>query len=156
MKKIRITAKKDSKGKKFPIFSSPEAFYVWMHDQELQNSAKLDPSLGSTIFLRPGEIMEVEWLGCEFFQENKVTICVDQIRLAKSINVNALGITSVIGVHEGWTTKEIIPFKSGESEGIRHLRLGNKSKHKFNIQELFEARGLIKEEKYKIDPQEIQ
>lgn len=142
MKKVRITIKKGSKGKKFLIFNSPEAFYVWANDPELQSSVKLDPSLGSSIFLRPGEVMEVEWLGCEFFQENKTTICIDQIRLAKSIKVNALGLNKVVGVYEGWVTKEIISFKSGGDEDIKRLRLGPRSNHKFDINELFLSRGI--------------
>lgn len=143
-------------GKKFPIFSSPEALYVWLNDPELKSAPKLDPTLGSTIFLRPGEIMEIEWLGCEFFQENSKIYQIDQIRLAKTMKIKALDLNKVVGVHSGWTTREIISFKSGDDEDVRRQKLSQNSKHKFNIEELFEARGLLdKDEDIKIEPQDL-
>lgn len=146
---------KGSTGKKIPVFSSPESLYVWMHDPELQSASKLDPSFGSMIMLRPGEIMEVEWMGCEFVHEGEQTICIDQIRLAKTIKIAALK-SNIVGVHEGWTTKEIISFKSRTDEDIKTTRLGARSKHKFNIQELFSAKGLEdKEQLPAVDPQDL-
>ena len=155
MKKVRITVKKGSAGKKIPIFNSPEALYVWLNDPELQSAARLDPTLGYTVVLQPGEIMEVEWLGCEFFQENKDSFCVDEIRLAKTMKIKGVKGDKLVGVHSGWTIKDIIQFKSGGDSDISRLRLTPKSKHKFNIEELFQARGLLKEEKYKIEPQDL-
>lgn len=146
MKKIRITVKKGSQGKKFPIFNSPEALYVWLNDPELQTTPRLDPSLGSTIFLRPGEIMEVEWLGCEFFQEDNKTFCINQIRLAKTMKIKALDVNKIVGVHSGWVMNKILSFDSGNDEDIKRLKLTPKSKHKFNIEELFLARGLTEKE----------
>ena len=71
MKKVRMTVQKDSVGKKFQIFNSPESLYVWLNDKDLQEIDELDPTLGTTIFLQSGETMEVEWMGCEFIVENK-------------------------------------------------------------------------------------
>lgn len=155
MKKIRITVKKGSQGKKFPIFNSPEALYVWLNDPELQTTPRLDPSLGSTVFLRPGEVMEVEWLGCEFFQEDNKTFCINQIRLAKTMKIKALDVNKIVGVHSGWTTQDIIHFKSGDDQDTKRLKLTPKSKHKFDIEELFQARGFEKEEESKIEPKDL-
>jgi len=156
MKKVRITVKKGSLGKKFPIFSSPEALYVWLHDPELQAAVRLDPSLGTMIFLRPGEIMEVEWLGCEFFQEDKQNLCINQIRLAKTMKIKGLDVSKVVGVHSGWTIKDIIHFKNGDDIDTKRFKLTSKSKHKFNIEELFQNRGLLdKDADIKIKPQDL-
>lgn len=155
MKKVRITVKKGSQGKKFPIFNSPEALYVWLNDPELQAAPRLDPTLGSTIFLRPGEVMEIEWLGCEFFQEGKKTFQVDQIRLAKTMRIKSLDVNKIVGVHSGWTTQDIIHFKSGDDQDTKRLKLTPKSKHKFDIEELFQARGFEKEEESKIEPKDL-
>lgn len=142
-------------GKKFPIFSSPEALYVWLNDPELKAAPRLDPTLGSTVFLRPGETMEVEWMGCEFFQEDGKIYQVDEIRLAKTMKVKALDLNKIVGVHSGWTTREIISFKSGCDDDVKRQKLTQSSKHKFDIEELFKARGLTDKEDIKIESQDL-
>lgn len=157
MKKVRITVVKGSQGKKFPIFKSPEALYVWMHDPDLQSTVRLDPTLGTSVFLRPGETMEIEWLGCEFLKEDNRIIRFDQVRLAKSMKIKALEANKVVGVHSGWTIEEIVSFKSGGDDDIKRVKLTTKSKHKFDIEELFAARGLSqKEDDYKVEPEDLQ
>ena len=155
MKKVRITVNKGSAGKKIPVFNSPESLYVWLHDPDLRYSQRLDPSLGSMIMLRPGETMEVEWLGCEFIYEVDQVLRVDQIRLAKTMKVKSMSMSNVIGVHSGWIVEEIISFKSGRNEEIKRTRLTNKSKQKFNINELFISRGLDNNQDPKLEPQDI-
>lgn len=148
MKKIRITVPRGSKGKKFPVFNSPESLYVWINDPELQTMQKLDPTLGTTITLRPGEVMEVEWMGCEFILEDKNSMLrVDEVRLAKTIKLPATHakLTNLVGVHSGWTTNEIFAFTSESQDDIKVLKLSNKAKHKFDIEKLFASRGLIEE-----------
>jgi hypothetical protein len=68
VKKVRITLNKDFLIKKIPVFNSPESLYVWLNDPELQAQERLDPTLGSTINLKKGETMEIEWMGCEFIK----------------------------------------------------------------------------------------
>lgn len=146
MKKVRITVKKGSAGKKFPIFNSPEALYVWLNDPELQASTRLDSSLGHMVSLRPEEVMEVEWIGCEFIKECDEIIRFDEIRLAKTIKIPSLDSESIVIVQSGWTTKDIITFKTGGDVDTRRLKLTSKSKHKFDIEELFISKGLIQDD----------
>jgi len=155
MKKVRIIVKKGTEGKKFHIFNSPEALYIWLNDPELQIAQRLDSSLGSTIFLRPEEIMEIEWLGCEFFQENKQALCLNHVRLAKTMKVRGLDIGKLVGIHSGWITEDIVSFKSGSDGIVKRTKLTNKSKHKFNIGEIFESRGLSDEEAHKVAPRNV-
>lgn len=157
MKKVRMTVQKDSVGKKFQIFNSPESLYVWLNDKDLQEIDELDPTLGTTIFLQSGETMEVEWMGCEFIVENKEYIRVDEIRLAKTIKEKSLLKSQVIGIHNGWTIESIVSFKSGEDEKIKRKKLTKKSKHKFNIEELFQTKkSFIKTKNANLDPHDIQ
>jgi len=155
VKKVRVTVKKGSLGKKIPIFNSPESLYVWLHDPELYEASKLDETLGTTVTLNPGEIMEVEWMGCEFIHENSYVLRVDQIRLAKTMKIKALSGAKIVGVHNGWTTEEIISFKSGGAEDIRRMRLTDKSKHKFNIEELFASKFAHMKEQEQFDDSDI-
>lgn len=155
MKKVRITINKGSIGKKIPIFNSPESLYVWLNDPELQVAPRMDPSLGSIVFLRPGETMEIEWMGCEFINDGGRVFRVDQIRLAKTMKVKSLALNNVVGIHSGWITDDIISFKSGGDVDTKRTRLTHKSKHKFNIDEIFETRGLIEKDDYKVEPQDL-
>jgi hypothetical protein len=146
LKKIRIVINKGTSGKKFFIFNSPESLYVWINDPELREALRIDPDLGSVVTLKPGETMEVEWVGCEFIDDGDNVIRIDQIRLAKTMKAKLLSSNKVIGIHAGWTTEDMISFKNGSDDIIKRTRLTNKSKHKFNIGEIFESRGLLEKD----------
>ncbi len=153
MKKIRITINKGATEKKFPVFNSPESLYVWLHDPVLQNNNRVDPDLGSIILLRPDEIMEIEWMGCEYIDDDHRILRVDQIRLAKTMKTKSSSLDNIIGVYSGWTIEDTISFKGGITADIRRSRLTPKSKHKFDIGELFAARDTQeKKDNHKIDP----
>lgn len=146
MKKIRIVINKGASGKKFFIFNSPESLYVWINDPELREASRIDPDLGSVVTLKPGETMEIEWVGCEFIDDGDNVIRIDQVRLAKTMKAKLLSSNKVIGIHAGWTTEDMISFKKGSDDIIKRTRLTNKSKHKFNIDEIFESRGLLEKD----------
>lgn len=155
MKKLRITVNKGSAGKRFPVFQSPEALFVWKYDPELHSIFRIDPALGTMIFLRPGEVMEIEWMGFEYIHDGDVSIRVDQIRLAKTIKVKALDKNKVVGIYSGWIADDVISFKSGTDKDIKRLRLTRRSKHKFDIEELFASRGLQDDQHYKVEPEDL-
>jgi hypothetical protein len=153
MKKVRITVKKGSKGKKFPIFNSPESLYVWMNDPELQSEEKLDPSLGVVIYLKQGETMEVEWLGCEFINEDFFSVRADYIRLGKHIKIPS-SVKELIGIHDGWVCDQMISFKTKTDDSTKTLKLTERSKHKFDLDELFFARK-DEEEEFQVKKEEL-
>lgn len=143
MKKVRITVSKGSKGKDFRIFNSPESLYVWLNDPDLQTDDDLDPSLGNIVSLKRGEVMEVEWCGCEFMYENDVLLFrADYIRIGKLISEPTFfsGGKSVVGIQDGWVTSDMISFKSSVNDSTKTTKLTTKSKHKFDLDELFAAR----------------
>ena len=139
MKKIRVTAKKGSTGKKFLVFNSPESLYVWLHDPDLKDNKELDPSLGTVVHLRDGEVMEVEWMGFEnIFEDNKLIMCANLIRLCKDINTSVSFSKPIVGIHEGWVTEDIMSFKSRSVKDVRTTLLSKKSRHRFDLDEMFE------------------
>jgi hypothetical protein len=139
MKKVRITVNKGSKGKSFNIFNSPESLYVWLNDPELQEDKKLDPSLGNTIYLKKGEVMEVEWCGCEYvYEKEKVLFRADYIRIGKMINMPSfLDGKNIVGIQDGWVVDDIISFRTSADEAVKTTKLTTRSRHKFNLDELF-------------------
>jgi hypothetical protein len=139
MKKIRIIVKKGATGKKIPIFNSPESLYVWTNDPELKAQSDLDPSLGMTVHLREGEVMEVEWRGFEsIYEKNALILCANFVRLGKDIRTSFKVSKPIVGVHEGWVSDEIFSFKSKSDKETRTTLLNQNSKHKFDLEELFE------------------
>jgi hypothetical protein len=141
MKKIRITVNRGLSGKKFPIFNSTESLYVWINDPEIKSTPDLDPSLGTVVHLRNGETMEVEWRGCEFIYEgNNLLFRADLIRLCKEIKVNVPTLKPIVGIHEGWVVSEVLSFDPKGNKGVRTTKLTDKSRHKFDIDEIFESR----------------
>lgn len=142
MKKVRITINKGHTDKEFKIFNSPESLYVWLNDTELQEE-NLDSSIGNIVNLKKGEIMEVEWRGCEYIYENdKLLFRADYIRIGKLINSPSMFLKGkdVVGIQDGWILSDTISFKSYSDEKTKTTKLTPRSKHRFDLDELFAAR----------------
>lgn len=148
MKKVRITVKRGSKGKAFNIFNSPESLYVWLNDPDLQEDFDLDPTLGNTVYLKQGEIMEVEWCGCEYvYEDGELVLKTDYVRIGKLISsptIFARG-RNVVGIQDGWIAEGTVFFKTHSDDETRTTKLSSKSKHKFDLDELFSAREAFDE-----------
>lgn len=160
MKKVRITVSKGSKGKAFKVFNSPESLYVWLNDPELQEDDYLDSSLGNIVYLRRGEIMEAEWCGCEFiYEEGRLNFRADYIRLGKLISSPTIftGGKNVVGIQDGWVLDDTIAFKSYSDGLTRTTKLTERSKHRFDLDELFSAREAYDELEEELvgDPKEV-
>jgi hypothetical protein len=143
MKKVRITVNKGVSGKAFKIFNSPESLYVWLNDPELQQDDELDVSLGNVVYLKKGEFMEAEWCGCEFlYEDNKLQFRADYIRIGKLISspTSFLKGKNIVGIQDGWVLDDTISFKSGTDGLTKTMKLTSRSKHKFDLDELFAAR----------------
>jgi hypothetical protein len=95
MKKVRVTAQKDSR--ELYVFPNIESLFVWEIDRHL-----IIPDT-PCIDLRAGEVAEVEWHGLEMF-ENKIGndhSYAHVVRAArKRIPKNANG--GVITIYSGW------------------------------------------------------
>lgn len=143
MKKVRITTTRGSKGKDFKIFNSPESLYVWLNDPDLQEEDYLDPTLGNIVHLKRGEIMEVEWCGFEYvYEDGRLQFRADYVRIGKLISMPTafLDNKEIVGIQDGWVTSDIISHKNKIDESTRVTKLTNRSKHRFDLDELFAAR----------------
>ena len=144
MKKVRITTNKGVSEKHFTIFNSPESLYVWLHDPDLQGDDDVDPSLGNTVILLKGEVMEVEWCGCEHvYEEETLLFRADYIRIGKHVKSPSFfaGGKKVVGIQDGWVLGGSISFNSRLDEKIKTTKLTTRSRHNFDLDELFESRG---------------
>lgn len=148
MKKVRISIPKGSSGKSFNIFNSTESIYVWLFDSVLREQKILDASLGNTIHLKKGEFMEVEWRGYELIYENNdLLFKTNFVRLCKnmsSIDKNKF----VVGIQDGWILSGDIEFKTKTFKDYRTTLLNEKSKHKFDLDELFAERDEYSDEDF--------
>lgn len=117
MKKVKVTVNKGSPGRTLPIFSSPEAAYVWLteaHDDPTVIDRIEDVEL---VELLPGELIEAEWRGCEFTGYHTNYVRIDVVRFAKvSPSQNASG--NLVSIHYGFTADCIMPFKSYKDTDI--------------------------------------
>ena len=148
MKKVRITVSRGSQGKAYRIFNSPESLYVWLNDPELQEEPDLDPSLGNVVFLRQGEVMEVEWCGFEnVYEDNRLQLRADYIRIGKLISSPTFftGGKEVVGIQDGWITEDIVACRTSKDSDTRTTKLTPRSRHKFDLDELFSAREAYNE-----------
>jgi hypothetical protein len=151
MKKVRISIPKGSSGKSFNIFNSTESVYVWLFDPVLKSQKNLDPSLGNTVHLKKGEFMEVEWRGYELIYENSdLLFKTNFIRLCKnmtSIETNKF----VVGIQDGWILSGDIEFKTKACKDYKTTLLNKRSRHKFDLDELFAERDDYSDEDFLSD-----
>lgn len=140
MKKIRISVPKGAQGKNFNIFNSAESLYVWLNDPVLKSQEQLDPSLGNTVYLKRGEHMEVEWRGYELIYENNVLLFkADFIRLCKNMSSQNKN-KYVVGIQDGWILHGDMEFKTKITKDYKTTLLNERSRHKFDLEELFAER----------------
>ena len=109
MKKVKITLRPGSPGKKFYLFPSPEALYMWLCTVERGESIQI-PDI-EELFLEPGGFIEAELRGFEYAYEgsNKFRR-LELIRLGKTqATSNASGI--LVSTHKGWVSGGLLPMK---------------------------------------------
>ena len=92
--------------------------------------------------------MEVEWRGYELIYENNdLLFKTNFVRLCKnmsSIDKNKF----VVGIQDGWILSGDIEFKTKTFKDYRTTLLNEKSKHKFDLDELFAERDEYSDEDF--------
>lgn len=124
MKKVKITLRPGSPGKKFYLFPSSEALYVWLCTVERCETIQI-PDI-EELFLEPGGFIEVELRGFEYTYEGGGKFRrLELIRLGKTqATSNASGI--LVSTHKGWVSGGLLPMKHYSDADIdaRVLREG--------------------------------
>jgi|SRR5581483_753728 len=118
MKKVRITLKPNSPGRKFHLFPSSEALYVWACALERNEQVQVDGI--HELVLEPGGFIEAELRGFDYAYDDavepgKIPTSVkgkrlDLVRLAKAHEPqNASG--TEVSTHAGWVMGNMLPMK---------------------------------------------
>jgi len=113
--KVRVTTF-DHKSVSTPIllFAHTEGAYVWYKDTD--GCMTLDEgAYGSErVEIEYGDIVEIEWLGCEFSEDD---VKIDMIRMLKARHApNNKGI--IASIHYGWTCNLPFAWKNSQSDDL--------------------------------------
>lgn len=122
VKKVKVTLRFGSLGKKFYLFPSAEALYVWTCALERNEQIQV-PGI-EELLLEPGGFIESELRGFEYvFEEKNKFRRFDFIRLARaSQSLNSSGL--LVTVHSGWVTGGLLPMKNYNDSDIDIKVLG--------------------------------
>jgi len=108
MKKVKITLNAGSTGKKFYLFPSAEALYVWACALERGETLEID-GIDEPV-LEPNDFIEAELLGFEYVHDGAQSKRFDLVRLGKArMTKNASGLQ--VSTHVGWVTGNLLPLK---------------------------------------------
>lgn len=109
MKKVKVTLNPGSNGKKFYLFPSAEALYVWACAIEADEHVQV-PEI-KELLLEPGGFIESELMGFEYDYDKNRYKRFDLVRLAKAQQTsNASGM--LVTVHSGWVIGGLLPMKN--------------------------------------------
>jgi hypothetical protein len=118
VKKVRITLKPNSPGRKFHLFPSAEALYVWACALERNETVQVEGI--QELVLEPGGFIEAELRGFDYAYDEGVKPGqiptsvrgkrLDLIRLGKAHEPqNASG--TEVSTHAGWVLGNMLPMK---------------------------------------------
>ena len=109
MRKVKITLKPGSTGKKFYLFPTAEALYVWLCALEKGEQVQV-PDIEELV-LEPQGFIEVELRGFEYSYEDRQTYRrLDLVRLGKAqVPQNSSGL--LVTIHTGWVSGGLMPMR---------------------------------------------
>jgi hypothetical protein len=111
VKKVKVTLKEGSTGRKIYLFPSPEALYVWAC--ALERGEQVEVQSIEELVLEPGGFIEAELVGFEYAYDSPTSIKnkrMDLVRLGKAQQPdNAAGLQ--VSTHMGWVTGNLLPLK---------------------------------------------
>jgi hypothetical protein len=135
MKKIRIELQQNAPNKRYTLFDSADALYVWLKDDVVS----LDPINASVVEISKDEFIEAEWLGCEFVDEKDLngSLCLNYMRIAKASKTQNSGGLRVI-ISSGWTTSQAFPWRNhGDDVIVTKLFADKLDDHRLDFPKLF-------------------
>lgn len=111
MRKVRVTLQPGSEGKKFSLFPSQEALYVWACALEKGETVQIDGI--EDLVLDQGSFIEAELIAFEYIYDSKTSMKnkrLDFVRMGKANKpANAAGLQ--VSTHSGWVTGNMFPMK---------------------------------------------
>lgn len=124
MKKVKITLRPGSPGKKLYLFPSAESLYVWLCALERNEQIQV-PDIEELV-LEPGGFVEAELRGFEYSYEEKGKFKrLDLVRLGKAqMPKNASGLLATI--HCGWVSGGLLPLREYKDSDMEIRLLAEK------------------------------
>lgn len=114
MKKVKVTLKPGSTGRKFFLYPSSEALYVWASALERGEQVQVDNI--QEVVLEPGDFIEAELIGFEYVYDSMSDLSelkhkrLDLVRFGKAHQTqNAVGVEA--SIHSGWVLGNMLPMK---------------------------------------------
>lgn len=116
MKKVKITLRPGSPGKKFYLFPTAEALYVFLCSLERNEQVQV-PGI-EEIVLEPGGFIEAELRGFEYSYEGGQKFKrLELIRLGKAqAPKNSSGL--LVTIHAGWVSSGLLPMRQWTDSDI--------------------------------------
>jgi hypothetical protein len=143
VRKVKITLKPNSPGRKFFLFPSAEALYVWASALERNEQVQVEGI--EEIVLEPGGFIEAELRGFDYAYDEGVapgTVPksvtgkrLELIRLGKAHETSNASGTEV-STHSGWVLGNMLPMKRYSDAHIEVVPL-NESDAKLDLASLF-------------------
>jgi hypothetical protein len=136
VKKVKITLNEGSPGRKFFLFPSAEALYVWAVALERNEQVQVDGI--QEMVLEPGGFIEAELTGFEYVYDSETTLKnkrLNLIRLAKAHQTqNAAGLEAC--TYAGWVMGNMLPIKQYSDAHI-NVRVIDNNESQLDLPSLF-------------------
>ncbi len=132
MKKVKVTLRPESSGKKFYLFPTSEALYVWLCATERGEQLQVPDIV--ELLLEPGGFIEAEMRGYEYSNEGDSKYRrLDLVRLGLAQKPkNAAGF--LVTTHVGWVAGGLLPLRRYSDADVDiELITDDESKMKFDV-----------------------
>lgn len=166
VKKVRLNLKRGFKTWSFTLYDSAEsAFYL--RDEPIYNDA-VDEEYRKIITLKPGEIIEAEWVGAEWVYNDVDDYDVftspqrrhgrsydkyDKVKIGKFSSLK--GTTQKLGyleTYSGWISDGVIPWTAGATpDKVRITQVKDKTVSGFDLSNLFVLNQEIPEDEPEVN-----
>ena len=135
MKKVKITLKAGSPGKKIYLFPNAESLYVWSCAMERGETLQV-PGIEELV-LEPGGFIEAELRGFEYAYEGPQKFRrLELVRLGKAQRPkNASGL--LVTVHTGWVSGGLLPMRHYSDQDIDARVVTDPKECKLDLPALF-------------------
>ena len=135
MKKVRITLKEGSPGKKFYLFPNAESLYLFL--DALEHGEQLHVPGIEELLLEKGGFIEAELRGFEYAYEGGQKFRrLNLIRLGKAEQPkNSSGL--LVTIHSGWVAGGLLPMKTYSDSDIEATLLTIEESEKLDLRTLF-------------------
>jgi len=134
VKKVRITLKEGSPGKKFYLFPNAESLYLFL--DALEHGEQLQVPDIEELLLEKGGFIEAELRGFEYAYEGGQKFRrLNLIRLGKAEQPkNSSGL--LVTIHSGWVAGGLLPMKTYSDSDINAVTLTTEAE-KLDLRALF-------------------